>query len=213
METFLIKDAFKWGWQRFKEIPWFFIKVVLLVFVISVVFGILGDNKFVGSLGIVGISQFAGTIVQWWLMLGFMTILLNVCDSKPVLFNQLFSANWRTLWHYILATILYTLIVFGGLILFIVPGIVWGIKFHYYMYLIVDKNMGPIESLKKSAKITSGYKWQLFGFMFLSGLVMLTGFIALGIGALVAFPVVMLSGVWVYRWLEAHTNTPLQTQE
>lgn len=200
METFSIKEALVWGWERFKERPWFFIGTLLIIFGISAVLGAVMSEDVVGT-GLAGIGQLVATVLQWWLYIGFVGILLAVYSNQPVTMSDLFAQKGRTLWHYALATILYFLIVLGGLILLIVPGIIWGIKFHYYIYLIVERGLDPIAALKESAHITDGRKWTLFGFFIVVGLLNLAGALVIGVGLLVSIPVTVLASVWVYKWL------------
>jgi len=71
---------------------------------------------------------------------------------------------------FLFGLILYTLITLVGTILLIIPGIIWGIKFQFFGYFIVDKGLEPIEALKRSAAITKGVRWSLL-FLALSLLV------------------------------------------
>ena len=58
--------------------------------------------------------------------------------------------------------LLQLLIFLGGLVLFIIPGIVWGLKYGFGMIAVVDKKLSPLQALKFSGKITYGYKRELF---------------------------------------------------
>jgi uncharacterized membrane protein len=51
------------------------------------------------------------------------------------------------------------LIVLGGTILFVIPGIIWGIKYGYASYICVLEGKGARESIKRSGVLTHGYKW------------------------------------------------------
>lgn len=199
MKEFSIKEAFSWGWQEFKSRPWFFVGLMLIVFVISAVISLIVQNT--GDV-IGGVLQIVGTVVQWWLYIGIIMIALAVYNKQSPEFGMLFKGSGKTLWNYVLGTILYTLVVLVGLVLFVFPGIIWGIKFHYYSFLIVDKGMKPMDALKRSGAITMGYKWKLFGLFILIGLLNLAGAIVLGVGLLVTMPVSLLITVFVYKLLE-----------
>ena len=107
---------------------------------------------------------------------------------------------------YILSLIIYGLIVLAGLILLIIPGIIWAIKFQFFGYFIVDKGLGPIESLKQSAKITKDTKWTLFLFGLLSGLINLLGALLLLVGLFATVPTTMMAKAFVYRKLLGQVN-------
>lgn len=59
--------------------------------------------------------------------------------------------------------ILYSLILVGGLILFVIPGIYWGITFSLFGEIIilekVDNKVGP---LKRSSMLIKGHFWSVF---------------------------------------------------
>lgn len=210
VETFSIKRALCWGWKTFKARPWFYIGVTALFVVINVVLQSLADKEFVGDVGIATLTGLLGTIVQWWLYIGFIGMVLSVYNGQIPSVGQLFEQRGKTLWHYVVGTVLYTLIVIGGLILLIVPGIIWSIKFQYYTYFVVERGMLPVEALKRSAAITRGHKWALCGFFLLLGLLNLLGVIAVFVGLFVTLPVSLLAMVYVYKWLETHKDsTPM----
>jgi len=97
------------------------------------------------------------------------------------------------------AKFLYTLIVTIGLFLLLVPGIIWAIMFYLAAYLIVDKNIGPVEALKTSVELTRGLKWDLGVFASVILLVNIIGLVCLGVGLLITLPMTMLANVYIYR--------------
>jgi len=129
-------------------------------------------------------------------------IALRFCDGEKGEFADLFSC-FPLFFKYLFGSILYRLIVLGGIILLIIPGIIWAIKFQFFSYFIVDKGLGPIESLKRSSAITRGAKWDLFLFGLLLGLINLLGAICLFIGLFATVPTAMVAMAFVYRKLLA----------
>lgn len=201
MKNFKNKEAFKFGWETFKK-NWKFL--VVLMVAVWVIFAILGN--IVGNVR--SSSPFMGFILQLGVYvanavvgLGMLKIMLNFVDGKKVSFKQLYESYPLSL-TYIVASILYGFIVAAGLILLVVPGIYWGIKYQFYGYLIVDKNASIMNSLKNSGKITAGNKTNLFVFGILGFVAMLLGLMLLGVGILVAGPVVSLAHAYIYRKLE-----------
>ena len=134
--------------------------------------------------------------------LGFTHLALRVVDGEEATIGDLFSQG-RLLVRAVLATIVYVGIVIGGFLLLIVPGIIWGIKFQYYIYAIVDEDAGVMESLKRSSALTRGEKLNLFWYGLLCGLVGLLGALALCVGVLAAAPTIALASAYVYRRLVA----------
>ncbi len=146
--------------------------------------------------------------VQNLLQIGLTRIQLNVVDDKPVQFEQLFMAE-GVFWRYLGASILVGLIIFGGILLLIVPGIIWAIKYQFAMPLVIDKKLDAMTAIKTSGMMTKGHKGWLFGFGIVLGLLNIAGFLALGIGLLFTIPITIMAQIYVYRLLES--NMPAKT--
>lgn len=74
----------------------------------------------------------------------------------------------------VILTGLAMLLVFAaGLVLLIFPAIIWGMMYYVSIPVAVIEGEDPISSLKRSAALTDGYKWTLFGLGFKLGLVLL----------------------------------------
>ncbi len=204
---FSIGEALRFGWETTKKNLWFFAGLVIVVGLISlapnIINAVTGISKTAPALHLILVLTF--NVVNLIIMMGLIKIWLKFCDNQKGSFSDLFSCV-HLFFKLVGATIVYLLIILGGLILLIVPGIIWSIQFGYYAYLIVDKNAGPIQSLKMSSKITRGSKWNLFVFGLATIGIMLLGLLTLLVGTLVAMPVTSLAGVFVYRKLLSSTE-------
>lgn len=202
---FSINEAFRFGWEAFKKNFWFLTAILLVLFVISSISNyalrISEHAPFLGGL-INLVAVIFGIIVQ----MGIIKITLKFVDKGKPVFDDLFS-EYKLFWRYLGASIIYGLIVLGGLILLIVPGIIWALKFQFYRYLIIDKKMGIKESLKKSGEMTEGAKWDLLLFWILVIGVNILGALAFGVGLIIAVPVTILASVFVYRELFKHAHS------
>lgn len=139
---------------------------------------------------------FLGFVVQ----MGLIKVCLKFCDGIKGQLDDLLS-SFELLATFIASSILYFLIILGGLILLIVPGIIWAIKFSLYGYFIVDKKLGPVQALKASAEATAGAKRDLFLFGLLLLLINLAGALFFLIGLFATIPVSMIAYAYVYRKL------------
>ena len=197
-----IKEAFSFGWKNTTGRFWFFVGIVLIIFGVSVlpgiVFGWLAKLFDLPLLSLVGTS--IGNIFSLIVGLGFLRIVLDVHDGREVKTGQLFS-EYRLFFKYFVGAILYSLIILVGLLLFIIPGIIWAIKFQFFTYALVDKKLGPIAALKESANITRGVKWNLFIFDILVVLVNMLGFALLLVGLFITIPLTAFATVFLYRKL------------
>ena len=147
-------------------------------------------------------------LVKLILDLGIVKICLNIIDRKPVEFKDII-VSFELVITYIYASFIFYLIVLGGTLLLIIPGIVWAIKYSFYPFVILDKHSGAFEAIKASGELTDGVKWQLLGFFLLSLLLTLLGLICLLAGVLVVFPFIILAQALIYRKLDRQTYSRL----
>ncbi len=156
-----------------------------------------------------GLLQWAvSSLVDLFLGLGLARIGLNLVSGKAADVSMLFGEG-RKLVPMAAASIMYYAMVIGGLLLLIVPGIYLALRFSQFGPAIVDKDMGAIESLKYSARLTEGNKMNLLGLFVLCFLAVLAGILALLVGLLAALPVVYLAPYVAYRWLQGGRNVAL----
>ena len=151
------------------------------------------------------IITIASRVLELIIGMGWIKIALKFCDNEKGKFADLFSC-YPLFFKYLFGSILYGLIVLVGIILLIIPGIIWGIKFQFFSYFIIDKGCGPIEALKRSSVITRGAKWNLFLFGLLLVVINLLGAFCLLIGLFATIPTTMVASAFVYRKLLVQTE-------
>jgi len=201
MAKFSKKEAINFGFEKAKSNWQFFIPVVLIAVLVN--FSPRLDFKLpaTGAIALAIALAIGFWILRLVVEIGLITISLKFVDNKKAELADILT--YKPLVNYALGSVLYGLIVVAGLILLIVPGIIWAIKLQYYSYLIIDKNLGPIAALKKSWKITKGVKWHLFLFALLLGLINILGVLMLGVGLFITIPTTMIASAYVYRKLSS----------
>lgn len=202
--SFSKSEAIKFGFNLFKAHIVDFIKIGVVYLLIQIVIGIISSFLQDSPLGLVW--SLISLALYFVISLGLTKIFLDLYDGKPLNLSNFYSL-YPLAPRYAGASILYGLIVLGGYILLIIPGIIWSIKFSFYSYLIVDKNVGLMDSLKKSSVLTQGVKMNLFLFGFMIILLNILGLLALGVGLLVTIPTTIMASVYVYRKLLASAPT------
>lgn len=207
-KKFSNKEAIKFGWETFKKHLGFFLILGIIVLVISVLPGLA--EEFAKKSNTVLLKTILYTLYLLFhvfnmvVSLGVIKIALKFIDNQKVEFSDLFS-QYNLFFKYLLGSIIYLLIIIAGTILFIIPGIIWSIKFQYFPYFIVEGS-GPIEAIKKSGQITMGSKWHLFIFGIVLVLITLAGLLVFFVGILIAMPIVMLATAFVYRKLKSQMS-------
>jgi uncharacterized membrane protein len=207
---FNFSDVLSFGWRIMKTNFWFFVGIVfvfLIVIYLPAIAILVLRNQHLPkasdiTLGI--LLRVLGWLISIVVTIGLVKIALSFCDGRKPPFATLFDA-WDCFWRIVGATVLYILIVSAGIILLIVPGIVWAVKFSLCYYFIIDKGLGPVEALKASSRTTMGVKWRLFGFGILCALINLLGMLCLLVGVFATYPTVLTARALVYRQLSAQT--------
>jgi uncharacterized membrane protein len=133
----------------------------------------------------------------------FARVALLAHDGEPVRLGHL----GKMLEGYITffaSTLICELIVAAGLVLLVVPGVLWAARFCFAPLLVLDRELDPIEALHESARLTRGARGALIKLgLALLGLNLL-GALALGLGLFVTVPVTFLATVRAMRVLQAH---------
>lgn len=199
MNRFSIEEALKFGWSTTKLNFSFLVKIILIVAVAYLVSGITRDGfKDIPLLG------FLITILFWILHIvldiGLVKIALKFASSQKPNLEDLYN-HYPLFWQYLAGSLLSGLIVIGGFILLIIPGIYFSVKLQFVQYLIVDEGLGPIEAIQKSWKITEGSFWNLLLLDIILGVINVLGILALLIGLLWTIPTTSIATAYVYRKL------------
>jgi len=182
-------------------------KVMWAVFVellvIGIIYMLLGGGP--------GVFQWKGDgygSFEWWMVpLIFFAVLYGIFVAGPISYG----ANWaflkavrgerveikdvfvvfqRNYWNAVVANVVVAVIVALGIVMLIVPGIIFAIRLAFVPYLVVDRNMDVMEALRVSWDMTRGYGWNIF----LMGV--LAFFIVIG-GLLLIFVGIFLSIIWI----------------
>lgn len=190
-KNFSIYEVFSQGFDTYrKNWQFFFLISICMIFV-----SILGEN--VKDSFILELSFWLLNSVLW---IGFITVCFRLVAKKSVELISLIG-DVSKLPSYIIASILYGLAVGVGLVLLIVPGILLMTRLQLYIYYIVDKNQGPMQSLRSSWNATRGHTMNLLGALIVAIFINLAGALALGIGLFITYPATVLAGVYIYKKL------------
>lgn len=204
-KKFEIKEVVSFGWNAVWKNVWFWISLVLISGVISWLRDSISGNLYTDSAKT--IIEVIFFFITAYITLGITRITLNYVDKKRTEYSDLVSSA-KVYFNFLLATIIYTLIVMAGIILLVVPGVVWAVQYSMYPYLIIEKGYDPIQALRKSLEMTRGERVHIFAlWLCLIGIV-IVGALALVVGLVIAIPITWLAGAYVYRRLahKAHAK-------
>ncbi len=206
-KVFSTGEALRFGWEKTKAN----LKPLLIIGAVGAFLALL-NQALTGPDGDPGLRSLLAILVQVLqvgVTLAFVRAALLLHDGKPLDVSKP-SLLLSDFFSFLLTAVLYGLIVAIGLALLIVPGIIWGLKFGFCGFNVVDRRLDPIEALRASSRLTDGIKGELFLFALVLMLVNLIGALALGVGLLVTVPTTFLAAAFVFRRLQQRALTKEQ---
>lgn len=205
-KNFSIELALKYGWKKMTENLGFFIILLISLFAISFFFNVFSgmfQNR-LPSLSL--IFTIGGVLFSVYMNIILIRVGLNIFDGERGRVEDILSGALPIYFKFLLANVLYFLIVLAGFLLLIVPGIYFALKYQYTLYLIVDKGMDVVPAFNMSSEITKGVKWRLLLFAIAVILIGCFSMVIFFVGFLIAYPVIIMSVVYVYRSLYSQTS-------
>lgn len=193
-------DAIAFGWKSVKQNLSFFLSWIAIDVVASLVFGAVqgATTKSLPALSFAfGIM---GNSLQIVIGMGVANGALKLCDGKKPVLGDLFTALPR-FWSYLGTSLLVCLIVIGGMLLLIVPGIYFAFKYGFAAYFSLDEGTGPARAIRRSAEISQGMIGEigLFGLLIFG--INLLGALCLLVGLFVTLPMSIVAHAYFYRKL------------
>lgn len=196
------KEAIRFGWETFKKNYKFIIPFFIAAYAVAMIPGMIAGSLQRDSQFVAFLLQVIGWIINLVVSIGIIRVSLKFYDKEKPFFSDLWTLYPLTL-NYLFGSLLYGIVVAVGLVLLVIPGIFFALKFMFYSYYIVDKKRGPVDAIKDSSTITTGVKINLLLFASLVAMINILGALALGIGLLVTIPVSSLATAYVYRKLSS----------
>jgi uncharacterized membrane protein len=180
-------DIFRRTWSIFKEqwgaclVGWLIFFALTLVISYGLAFGGMLFGRFVfGPREAAAFSHVGNVVAQLvliWLGIGMAIYFLKIARGQPAEIGDLFSGGPYYL-RIFLATLLFLVVFYVGLALCIVPGVILGLMFSQYYYLVLDRRLPVFDAFRQSKELMKGNKMTLF----------LIGLAALGIFIIAMIP-------------------------
>ena len=186
-----IGGCFQEGWNVLKKHFLILFLAVILAALLDIPIGYKQYLENVEGSFSIGISIFNFIGFIYYIMIitpfnyGFDWIYLKAARNKEPQFEEILSGFKKYL-----VVILSHLLVIGitgfGFVLLIIPGIYFLCKLVFVPYLVMDKNIDPIQAIKLSFYLSKGYFWTILGMGILSFFVIILGLICLIVGVFVS---------------------------
>ncbi|MCX5849583.1 MAG: hypothetical protein NTW65_09055 [Deltaproteobacteria bacterium] len=205
-EEVKITEALGYGWRKAKENLVFFIGsyiimgVVQFIPIFCTVLAIVNLMEANESLAIgLGIAAFLSECIAFdMLYVGYVKAATNVINGTGPMFGDM-KPSMTDMFRVLVAAICWFTLIGIGLVLFIIPGIWFAVTYWPFGWVIINKQVGPIEGLRQARELTKGKRFNHVIFFVLCGIILLLGALALGLGLIIAFPTTLLATTYLYR--------------
>lgn len=184
-----VSSLFSRAWETFKEHFWPTVGVFVIYSLLTSAGGIWGDDIGIGELLVFIIS---GPITAGTYMYALRLIRGGDSDLGEMLRGfQVFGKAF-------VVFALYSVMVIVGLIFLIVPGVYVAVALMPAMFLVLDDDLGAVDTLRKAWEMTTGHRRQLFIVLLAIVGLNLLGLVALLIGVVFTGALSLLIGAAVY---------------
>ncbi len=139
----------------------------------------------------------SGSVLQGYLGIGALRFYLAQVRGQDTSLLEVFR-GWPWLLPIILGNLLVGLATLASVLLLFIPMFVLGLGWMFWQAFVVDEDMGAVEALTASWRLTMGSKVDLFVFGLVVGLINLAGLLVCGVGLLVTLPLSGLASMMVY---------------
>jgi hypothetical protein len=199
-KNMITRQAASFAWSAFKEHFGLFMGILLtfvaawIILEIAVIKGQRFGIVWWSAAHLIFLVFFAG------MQVGFIQACLDLYDGKTPKFIDIFRSLNRGL-NFLIGQMLYWLITAGGLVLLILPGIYFGVRYIFLGFCQVENQEGLRESLGHSAIRSRGNIAYLLAVTLSLLLLNILGACLLGIGLFVTIPFSSLMMAAIHRQL------------
>ncbi len=192
-----IGGSFSAGWKKMFEKA--FLPLLLAVVITAVLKGPVTVNvhaedgnwfDFIWFMPLALFSMAYGFLFVPVISYGKKYMFLQAMRDKESDLTSLFEGFKTKYLKIILANLIVFALTIIGFILLLVPGIIVLCRLAFVPYLVMDKNLEPMEAVEKSWKMTRKHGWKVFWMGVISFFIYIAGVIAFFVG-------VILSSMWV----------------
>jgi uncharacterized membrane protein len=207
-----VSSSYGHGWRQL----WKYFLELFLILIISWLIALptavseIGDNLIVPFLGMFAVIY--GILIEGPVAFGVSFANLKAARGDKLAISDMFEA-FRNYLNAVLASLLTGIIIVFGLILLIVPGIIFACKLAFTPYLVVDRKMEVIEALKTSWRMTDGHALKVFGIGLLAIPICIAGLLLFGVGIILSIMWINLAFASLYHAVSMPIETPEQQKD
>ena len=189
-------DSYSKGWTMIFTAFVELLVVSLVYMVIQIPSGMMrfnldGNHEFqLFMIPVVLLSMAYGIFIAGPIGMSADWVFLKAVRREKIEIKDMFAVFERNYWNAVIARLVTGIIIIIGLIMLIVPGIIFACRLAFVPYLVIDQKMEAMEALKASWAMTKGHGWTIFFMGFLAFFIVIAGLIVFFFG-------VIISAMWI----------------
>jgi len=205
-EKIVYGDLFKAAWKGLLSQIWLLTGLFIgftIIFSLFLLFAIPVKGEAITLSGI--LVLFISLLLGGLFSMGYLRNCMQTLDGEEPQFSAYGQVSTKLL-SFLLAYIVFFVIITIGLAFFIFPGVYLFLRLQFFFASMVDEDTNFISSFKRSWKITKGQTTPLFVLMLIHILLFIIGMIALSIGVFITIPLTTLLYGCAFRKLSINFN-------
>jgi len=205
-----VGSAYKNGWRQLWKYFIALFVIGLIGFIIGIPSGMGGWTQDAVAAGILVLLAFIyGILVEGPVQYGVTFAFLKAARGDKLEIKDMFAA-FKNYWNAVLASLFVGVIIIIGLILLIVPGIIFACKLAFTPYLVVDRKMGVMEAIEESWRMTGGHAWKVFFIGLLAIPICIAGLLCFIVGIIISMMLVGLAFASLYHAVSSSGKASVQ---
>ncbi|MEN9227512.1 MAG: hypothetical protein Q6L50_02080 [Gloeomargarita sp. GMQP_bins_120] len=169
------------GWELLRAQPGILIGFAALQFALGLMIALIPSARIATS------ANIAISVIQPALNAGFFIVAYKQAQGEPVEFSDCFR-GFERFGTFFGAGLVTGLLILGGLMLCIIPGVFLGVGYVFTPLVIIDQNLGFWPAMQTSLKVVTKRFFPMLGFCLVLGLLNFGGFLLCCVGLLLTLP-------------------------
>ncbi|MBI4101263.1 hypothetical protein HY441_02210 [Candidatus Microgenomates bacterium] len=185
-----------------------YVAIATVSILVAAMVGIIGALLLATKLKVLGLGVLIVLVaigIVWWLIIltGFTKYGIATARGQEIDFKSLLKVGYNKAAGYLGLMLLITLAILAGLILLIIPGLIFMYWFFFAPYIYIDQNVGVVEAMRQSRRLVKGKLVEILGLIGATYLFALPAYLPfLGIFyQLIYSPASVVA--WSYRYVSA----------
>jgi len=111
---------------------------------------------------IISLALFAASLVfGFWVAVALSISIKNALENKITEWKKTMKDSLKIIWPALLITVLSSIIIGAGILLLIIPGVIFMVWYAFSFYEVIFENKKTVESLRASKNLTVGRWWSV----------------------------------------------------